>query len=60
MGVNKKNQILAQNPKVSAFGFTKNYNLWEKIERNSIFHDRKAHILDQLHVMVPYISFYGL
>jgi hypothetical protein len=40
----KKNQILAQNSKGLAFGFTKKTPLCKKTDRNSVFLGRKAHI----------------
>jgi hypothetical protein len=48
---------LSQNPKGFTFGFTENANLRQN-DRNSVFLGCKAHIPDQLHIRVPYISFY--
>jgi hypothetical protein len=53
----KKIQILAQNPK--GVGFREKCEFVVKTNRNSIFFGCKAHIPDQLHIIVPYISFYG-
>jgi hypothetical protein len=58
MGI-KKIQILAQNLKVFAFGFTETCQFVTKTDKNSIFFGRKAQILDQIHIVVSYISFYG-
>jgi hypothetical protein len=58
MGFNKF-QILAQNSKVLAFNFTKKRQFVAKSDRNFIFLDHEAHILDQLYIMVMYICFYG-
>jgi hypothetical protein len=55
----KKFQISTQNPKGLAFGFTEKRQFTIKTYRNFIFLDRKAQIMDQLHIMVMYISFYG-
>jgi hypothetical protein len=56
----KKFQILSQNPKGLAFDFIKKCRFATKIDRNSVFLGRKAQILNRLHIMVSYISFYGL
>jgi hypothetical protein len=50
--------ILVHNQKVLTFGFTKKYQFVTKADRNTAFLGRKTHIPDQLHIMVPYISFY--
>jgi hypothetical protein len=50
----KKIQILAQNPKVLAFGFIKKYQFAVKTDRNSVILDGEAHIPDQLYSMVIY------
>ena len=42
----KKFQILAQNPKLLAFGFTQKRQFVAKIDRNSVFLDRDPHIPD--------------
>jgi hypothetical protein len=44
---------------VLAYGFSENYKFTEKTDRNSVFIGREPHILDRLHIMVTYISFYG-
>jgi hypothetical protein len=54
----KKFQILAQNSKELAFDLTKKRQFAAKTDQNSVFLDCKAHIPDQLHIMVLYISFY--
>jgi hypothetical protein len=51
-------QILAQNPKGNAFGFTEKRQLAVKTDQNYIFLSRKAQILDRLHIVVMHISFY--
>jgi hypothetical protein len=58
-GFIKKIQILAQNPKVLAFAFTKKSRFLTKTDRNSIFHVQDSNILDQLYIMVLYIIFYS-
>jgi hypothetical protein len=55
----KKFQILAQNTKGLAFGFTEKRQLAVKTDQNYVFLGRKVQILDMLHIMVMYISFYG-
>jgi hypothetical protein len=42
-----------------AFSFTEKCQFTVKIDRNSVFLTRKAHILDRLHIKASYISFYG-
>jgi hypothetical protein len=49
---------MAQNPKGLAFGFIEKHQFVAKTDRNSVFHGRKAHISDWLHITVPYINFY--
>jgi hypothetical protein len=44
---------------VLAFGFTEKLQFTSKTDQNSIFLGCKTHILDQLHIIVPHISFYG-
>jgi hypothetical protein len=56
----KKNQILSQYPKGLASGFTKKYQFAVQTDRNSVFLYGKAQILDRLHIMVSYLSFYGV
>jgi hypothetical protein len=53
-----KFQISAQNLNGLAFSFTEKCQFTVKIDRNSVFLTRKAHILDRLHIIAPYISFY--
>jgi hypothetical protein len=55
----KKNQISAQNPKGLVHRFTVKLELVAKTDRNSVFFGRNTYISDQLHIIVPYISFYG-
>jgi len=55
----KKIKILAQNPKVLAFGFTEKRQFVAKTDRNSVFLGRDIHIPDRLYIMVLYINFYG-
>jgi hypothetical protein len=55
----KKFQISAQNRNGLAFSFTKKRQFVTKNDRNSVFYDHKAQILNWLHIMVMYISFYG-
>jgi hypothetical protein len=55
----KKIQILAQNPKVLAFGFTEKCQFVTKTNINSVFVGREAHIPDRLYIMVIYLKFYG-
>jgi hypothetical protein len=43
---------------VLAFDFTEKRQFMRKTDRNSVFLDRKAHILYQLYIMVLYINFY--
>jgi hypothetical protein len=50
---------LAQNTKGLAFGFTEKRQLAVKTDQNYVFLGRKVQILDMLHIMVMYISFYG-
>jgi hypothetical protein len=52
-------EIIAQSPKLLAYGFTVNRQLPAKTDRNSVFHSRDPHIPDWLYIMVPYMSFYG-
>jgi hypothetical protein len=54
----QKFQILDQNPKVLSFGFTEKREIAAKTGRNSIFLGCKSQILDRLHAMIMYISFY--
>jgi hypothetical protein len=56
----KKVQILTQNSKWLAFGFTEKHLFTAKTDWNSVFLDLKAQILYRLHIMFWYISFYGL
>jgi hypothetical protein len=42
-----------------SISFIKKYYFAVKTDQNSVFLGHKYHILDQLHIMVPYISFYG-
>jgi hypothetical protein len=51
-------QILAKNPKGLAFGFPEKFQFAAKTDLNSVFLGHKTHILDRLHIMVPYISFH--
>jgi len=55
----KKFQILPQNPKLLAFGFTQKRQFVAKIDRNSVFLDRDPYIPDRLYLMDMYIIFYG-
>jgi hypothetical protein len=55
----KKIQILAQNPKGLGFSFTEKWQFAAKTDQNSVFLGHKTQILNCLHIMVPYISFYG-
>jgi hypothetical protein len=51
-------QFLAQIPKGLAFGFNEKCQFAAKIDQNSAFLGPEAQISDQLHIMVPYKSFY--
>jgi hypothetical protein len=55
----KKNQVSAQNPKGLAFGLTEKILFAKKTDPNSVFLSCKAHILDQLYILIMYIGFYG-
>jgi len=55
----KKIQILAQNPKVLAFGFTEKRKFVAKTFWNSVFLGHDPNIPDRLYIMLLYISFYG-
>jgi hypothetical protein len=44
----KKNHNLAQNPELLAFGFTEKRYFTAKTDRNTVFLDREANILDRL------------
>jgi hypothetical protein len=48
---------LAQISKLLAFKCIKKYQFVAKTDRNFIFHGCEAHILDQLYIIVMYISF---
>jgi hypothetical protein len=50
--------MLAQNPKLLAFDFTQKRHFMTKIDQNSIFFCREAHIPDQLYITFMHISFY--
>jgi hypothetical protein len=52
-----KNPNLAQISKLLAFEFIKKYQFVAKTNRNFVFHGCEAHILDQLYIIVMYISF---
>jgi hypothetical protein len=52
-----KNQILAHNRNVLAFGFTEKCYFVIKTDQNFVFLDREAHILDPLYIIVLCISF---
>jgi hypothetical protein len=51
-------QILAQNLKVLAFGFTENHRFTIKTDGNSVFLGRNPHILDRLYLLILYMRFY--
>jgi hypothetical protein len=55
----KNLQILGQNPKVLAFGFTEKRQFVAKTDQNSVFLGRDPRIPDRLYIMVLYIRFYG-
>jgi hypothetical protein len=55
----KKIQNLAENPKQLTFGFTEKRKLATKTDRNLVCLGRNVQILDRLHIMLLYISFYG-
>jgi hypothetical protein len=55
----KKFQILAQNPKMLAFGFIEKRQFVTTTDQNSVFHGHKAHIPCRLHIIVRFINFYG-
>jgi hypothetical protein len=50
----------ARNPKVLAYGFTKNCQFGAKTDRNSVFHGRDPRIANRLSITVPYFNFYGI
>jgi hypothetical protein len=60
MGLNIFFQFSAQNPNGLFFAINEKRLFVVKIDRKSLFLGRKIHILDWLHIMVLYISFYGL
>jgi hypothetical protein len=41
------------------YGFSKNCYVGAKPDKNSVFLGRDPHILDQLYILVSYMSFYG-
>jgi hypothetical protein len=51
-------QIFAHNPWVLAYGFSENCQFPQKLTE-TVFLGRDPHIMDQLYIMVPYMSFYG-
>jgi hypothetical protein len=53
-------QILSQNPNGLASDFTEKWQFMVETDPNSVFLDRKAQILDWLHIMVLYLNFYGV
>jgi hypothetical protein len=53
-------QILSQNPNGLASDFTEKWQFTVETDPNSVFLDRKAQILDWLHIMVLYLNFYGV
>jgi hypothetical protein len=55
----KKLQILGQNPRVLAFGFTEKRKFVAKTDQNSVFFGRDPHIPYRLYIMVLWISFDG-
>jgi hypothetical protein len=56
----KKNQILAQNPNVLAFGFTKIVSLWQKLTKTSYFLIMKPYSTSVIHNDVVYKFLWGL
>jgi hypothetical protein len=54
-----KIHISARNPKVLAYGFTKNCHFGGKTDQNSVFLCRDPRIVNRLSIKVPYFNFYG-
>jgi hypothetical protein len=52
-------QIFARNPRVLAYGFTKNWQFRAKTDRNTVFLGRDSRIANQLFITVLYFNFYG-
>jgi hypothetical protein len=55
----EKFHIFTRNPKVLAYGSTKNCQFGEKTDRNSVFLGRDPRIVNRWSITVPYIHFYG-
>jgi hypothetical protein len=55
-----KKSDFGSNLKVLAFGFTEKRQFAAKTDRNSVFLGRKADIIDRLHIVIPFVSFYSL